>query len=114
MIKQVFGHSVSGTCNNQTLTVPIFSLNREGIGDWSKVGQHSAFLMRCANSVDCFGRHSAAQPFPLAANNWQLGITAPDQVSDHLTKATQHLLDSLLAEASARLDPNDSFAKHIR
>jgi len=38
-------------------------------------------------------------------------MTPPDQVSDRLTKAIQHLVDSLLTEATARIDGNDPFAK---
>ncbi len=114
LIKQNFGHSVSGTCNTQTLTVPIFGLHQQGLGDWFRVGQHSAFILDCTNHVDCFSRQTTAQPFPFSANKWYLRLTAPTQVSDQLTKATQHLLDSLLTEASSRLDPNDPFAKHTR
>lgn len=112
LIKQNFGHSVVGTCDDfQTLTAPIFSLNPQGIGDWSKVGQQSAFLMDCINRVDCFSRRSSAQPFPLSANHWHLRITAPDRVSDELTEAIRHLLETLLTEANARLDINDPFLK---
>jgi hypothetical protein len=114
LINQDFGHSVAGPCNSQTLTVPIFGLSRVGTGGWSRVGQHSAFLLDCTNHVDCFSRKSAAQPFPLSANRWYLRVTAPNQVSDELTKAIQHLLDSLLAEAGGRLDRNDPFAKRVR
>ncbi len=87
LITQNLGHSVVGTCGDiQTLTVPIFSLDREGFGSWSKVAQHSAFALACINGVDCFSRRSSAQLFPRAANRWHLRITAPDQVSNELTR----------------------------
>jgi hypothetical protein len=111
LIKQNFGHSVVGTCDDfQTLTVPVFSMSSDGTGDWSKQGQHSSFLLDCTDHVDCFSRRSSAQPFPLSANHWHLRLTAPDRVSDELTQAIRHLLDSLLADANARLDPTDPFA----
>ncbi|MBB5059722.1 hypothetical protein HDF16_004451 [Granulicella aggregans] len=111
LIKQDFAHSVAGTCNSQTLTVPIFGLSQQGLGGWSRVGQHSAFLLDCKNHVDCFSRGSTAQHFPFSANKWYLRLTGPNQVSDELTRAIQHLVDSLLTEANGRLDGNDPFAK---
>jgi hypothetical protein len=112
IITENLGKSAAGSCDNvQTLTAPIFSLNRDMIGGWSKQGQHSSFFLDCINRVDCFSRRSDGQKFPSAENAWYLHLTGPDQVSSRLTKALQHLLDSLLTEASARVDGNDPFAK---
>lgn len=110
ILRQNFGQSVVGTCDVQTLTVPVFSLNRQGIGRWSRQGQHSSFLLDCTNRVDCFSRRSIADRLPFAENHWSLQLTAPDQVSNQLTKAIEHLLALLLTEANARVDTNDPFA----
>jgi hypothetical protein len=59
----------------------------------------------------CFSRRSDSHAFASVENTWFLQMTAPDQVSDRLTKAIQHLVDSLLTEATARIDGNDPFAK---
>lgn len=108
-----FRKSVDGRCDNiQTLTAPIFNLNREGMGSWSKQAQHSSFFLECTNRVDCFSRRSDVHTPASAENNWYLQMTAPDQVSSRLTKAIQHLVESLLAEATVRIDSNDPFAKH--
>lgn len=114
MIKQNFGRSALGTCGYvQTFIAPVFNLHRDGIGTWSKQGQHTSFFMDCANRVDCFSRRSDAHnlspaPFPAVTNQWFLQMTAPDQVSDQLTKAIKQLLDSLLTEAGSPLDGNEA------
>jgi hypothetical protein len=111
IIKQNPGKSTEGKCDNlETLTAPIFSLDQNEIGKWSKQGQHSSFFLDCTNRVDCFSRRSNAHSFPSVENNWYLQLTAPDRVSSQLKRAIRHLLDSLLTEATARIDGNDPFA----
>ncbi len=115
IIKQSFGKSMDGKCDNvQTLTVPIFSLSRDEMGSWSKQGQHSSFVLNCINHVDCFSRQSEAHASASAENTWLLQVTAPDKISNRLTRAIQHLVESLLAEATLRIDSNDPFAKRSR
>jgi len=111
IIRQNFGKIGEGKCDNvQTLTVPVFSLNRDGIGGWSKQGQHSSFFLDCTNRVGCFSRRSDVHTSSVE-NTWYLQLTAPDQISNRMTKAIRHLVESLLTESAARIDGNDPFAK---
>lgn len=114
LIKQNFGKTADGKCDNvATITAPIFSLNQELIGGWSKQAQHTSFFLDCTNRVDCFSRQSEAHTFASAENTWYLQLTAPDQVSDQLTKAIRHLVEALLTEANMRVDRNNPFARHV-
>ncbi len=115
IITENSGSSTKGRCDNlQTLTAPIFSLNRDGLGGWSKQGQHSSFFLDCIQRVDCFSRQSEGQSPASAENDWHLHLTAPDEVSNRLTSAIKHLLETLLNEAAARIDPNDPFPKRAQ
>ena len=112
IIKQTFGKSVEGKCDDvQTLTVPVFNLSLDALGSWSKQGQHSSFFLGCTDRGDCFSRRSDGHAYPSAENQWFLQVTAPDQVSDQLKVAIQHLVGSLLIEANLHIDGNDPFAK---
>ena len=112
VITQNFGKSKEGRCDtSQTLTAPIFNLNRDGLGSWSKQGQHSSFFLDCVQRVNCFTRQSDQRSFAFAENNWYLQLTAPDQISDQLSTALKHLHQALLDEANARIDTSDPFAK---
>jgi len=112
IIKQTLGKVVDGRCDSvQTLTVPIFSLDRRSIGSWRKQGQHTALLLECTNFVDCFSRRSDAQVLASAENRWFLQVTAPAAISVRLTEAMQHLVESLSNEARARAEGPDPFAK---
>jgi hypothetical protein len=54
IITQNFGKSAEGRCDTvQTLTVPVFNSNREGIGAWSRQG-YTSFFLDCINRVALF------------------------------------------------------------
>lgn len=115
IIRQNQARAIEGRCDNvQTLTVPIFSLNLEKVGTWSKQGQHSSFFLDCVDRVSCFSRRSDAHAPASSENQWFLQATAPDVVSNRLTRAMHHLVDSLLTEANAKVNPNGPFAKGTR
>ncbi len=115
IITQNSGKSAAGRCDDvQTLTVPIFSLDRGTLGSWYNQGQHTSFLLECKSLVDCYSRRSDAQIFASSENKWFLRVTAPAQISARLTEAMKHLVDSLLNESKARVDGNDPFARRPR
>ncbi len=66
VIKQNFATPVEGgKCDNvQTLTVPIFSLNPDGLNSWNKQAQHTSFYLYCTNSVQCFSRRPDVHTIP--------------------------------------------------
>lgn len=115
IIKQTSGTAAEGKCDTvQTLTAPIFSLNLDMLGTWSRQGQHSSFFLDCAGRVGCFSRRSDAHTPVASENQWFLQATAPDVISNRLTRAIHHLVDSLLTEANMRVAANDPFSKGPR